>query len=70
MIGTSGVGRAPIDSPLVAALLGCSERTVRRRAVRGEIPGAYRGPGRSWRFDRDQLTEWLAQLEDTRGSNG
>jgi excisionase family DNA binding protein len=40
----------------VATYLGVHEETVRRFAREGRLP-AYK-PGRSWRFDRDEIRKW------------
>ena len=64
--GSLAVGRAsvtPAEPPEVltvaqlAELLQVDERTVRRLAARGELPG--RKVGRDWRFSRRSVLDWL-----------
>jgi excisionase family DNA binding protein len=43
--------------PQAAEFLQVSTRTLQRMVKRGEIPG--RQVGSQWRFDRDQLREWV-----------
>ena len=67
--GTPLVGRAYVraggDEVLTAVeaarLLRVGESTVRELAARGELPG--RRIGRSWRFSRRALLDWLAAGE-------
>lgn len=48
-----------LDTSLVAELLGMNVQVVRRMAREGTIP-AYRLPGgRSFRFFRDEILDWL-----------
>ncbi|HEX9855622.1 MAG TPA: helix-turn-helix domain-containing protein [Acidimicrobiia bacterium] len=48
-----------LDTAMVAELLGMNVQVVRRMAREGSIP-AYRLPGgRSFRFFRDEVLEWL-----------
>ena len=48
-----------MDSAMVSEMLGMNIQVVRRMAREGEIP-AYRLPGgRTFRFFRDEVLEWL-----------
>lgn len=48
-----------LDTALVAEMLGMNVQVVRRMAREGTIP-AYRIPGgRSFRFFREEVLEWL-----------
>ena len=48
-----------MDTALVAEMLGMNVQVVRRMAREGAIP-AYRIPGgRSFRFFRDEVLDWL-----------
>ena len=48
-----------LDTAMVAEMLGMNVQVVRRMAREGEIP-AYRLPGgRSFRFFRDEVLDWL-----------
>lgn len=48
-----------LDTAMVAEMLGMNVQVVRRMAREGTIP-AYRLPGgRSFRFFRDEVLEWL-----------
>ena len=48
-----------LDSAMVAEMLGMNVQVVRRMAREGQIP-AYRLPGgRSFRFFRDEVLDWL-----------
>ena len=48
-----------LDTAMVAEMLGMNVQVVRRMAREGAIP-AYRLPGgRSFRFFRDEVLEWL-----------
>lgn len=48
-----------LDTAMVAEMLGMNVQVVRRMAREGSIP-AYRLPGgRSFRFFRDEVLEWL-----------
>lgn len=48
-----------LDSAMVAEMLGMNVQVVRRMAREGTIP-AYRLPGgRSFRFFRDEVLDWL-----------
>ncbi len=48
-----------LDTGMVAELLGMNIQVVRRMAREGEIP-SYRLPGgRTFRFFRDEIFEWL-----------
>jgi len=48
-----------LDTAMVAEMLGMNVQVVRRMAREGTIP-AYRLPGgRSFRFFRDEVIEWL-----------
>ena len=48
-----------LDSAMVAEMLGMNVQVVRRMAREGSIP-AYRLPGgRSFRFFRDEVLDWL-----------
>ena len=48
-----------LDTALVAEMLGMNVQVVRRMAREGTIP-AYRLPGgRSFRFFRDEVLDWL-----------
>jgi excisionase family DNA binding protein len=48
-----------MDSAMVADMLGMNVQIVRRMAREGEIP-AYRLPGgRTFRFFREEVLEWL-----------
>jgi excisionase family DNA binding protein len=49
----------------VAARLSLSRATVYRLAEGRVIPGAVR-IGESWRFDADQIDEWLAESPEGR----
>jgi len=57
-----------LDTAMVAEMLGMNVQVVRRMAREGSIP-AYRLPGgRSFRFFRDEVLDWLksypVQAED------
>jgi len=57
-----------LDTAMVAEMLGMNVQVVRRMAREGTIP-AYRLPGgRSFRFFRDEVLDWLksfpVQAED------
>jgi excisionase family DNA binding protein len=60
-----------IDSREVAAMLGVSTSTVNRRANTGEIPAATRTGGRRGvrLFDRQEIAELAASLEETRAAS-
>lgn len=48
-----------LDTAMVAEMLGMNVQVVRRMAREGQLP-AYRLPGgRSFRFFRDEVIEWL-----------
>jgi len=48
-----------LDTAMVAEMLGMNVQVVRRMAREGQIP-AYRLPGgRSFRFFRDEILDWL-----------
>ncbi|MBA2336357.1 MAG: helix-turn-helix domain-containing protein [Acidimicrobiia bacterium] len=48
-----------LDTGMVAELLGMNIQVVRRMAREGEIP-SYRLPGgRTFRFFRDEIFQWL-----------
>ncbi len=48
-----------LDTAMVAEMLGMNVQVVRRMAREGQIP-AYRLPGgRSFRFFRDEVLDWL-----------
>ncbi len=48
-----------LDTAMVAELLGMNIQVVRRMAREGQIP-SYRLPGgRTFRFFRDEILEWL-----------
>ena len=48
-----------LDTAMVADMLGMNVQVVRRMAREGQIP-AYRLPGgRSFRFFRDEVLDWL-----------
>lgn len=48
-----------LDTAMVADMLGMNVQVVRRMAREGSIP-AYRIPGgRSFRFFRDEVLDWL-----------
>lgn len=47
----------------MAELLDCSELAVRRKAERGQIPGAFK-VGRHWRFDPRDVAAWLDSLRE------
>lgn len=52
-----------IDSPTVAARLGCTNTWIADLARRGEIPAKCvvlgTGNGKPWKFFRDKIDEWL-----------
>ena len=54
--------RDVLDVREVAALLIVSPATVREQARRGRLPG--RKIGREWRFSRQALLDWLAEMDD------
>jgi excisionase family DNA binding protein len=61
MASTTGSEDYPqvLDTAMVAEMLGMNVQVVRRMAREGTIP-AYRLPGgRSFRFFRDEVLEWL-----------
>jgi excisionase family DNA binding protein len=54
-----------LDTAMVAEMLGMNVQVVRRMAREGQIP-AYRLPGgRSFRFFRDEVLEWLKSFPVT-----
>jgi excisionase family DNA binding protein len=54
-----------LDTAMVAEMLGMNVQVVRRMAREGSIP-AYRLPGgRSFRFFRDEVLEWLRSFPVT-----
>ena len=54
-----------LDTAMVAEMLGMNVQVVRRMAREGEIP-AYRLPGgRSFRFFRDEVLDWLRSFPVT-----
>jgi excisionase family DNA binding protein len=55
---------APLTAVEVADLLGCSRRTVMRKADAGEIPATRLGPKRLYVFDRTLIATYLADLAD------
>ena len=55
--------KVDIDTRLACLLLGCTSKTLRVHAARGEIPGARR-EGVRWRYDLETL---LTELPGTRG---
>ena len=63
-----------MDSAMVSEMLGMNIQVVRRMAREGQIP-AYRLPGgRTFRFFRDEVLEWLRGFpvvvgEDTDGED-
>jgi excisionase family DNA binding protein len=59
-----------MDSAMVAEMLGMNVQIVRRMAREGEIP-AYRLPGgRTFRFFRDEVLEWLKGFPVVAGEEG
>ena len=59
-----------MDSAMVADMLGMNVQVVRRMAREGEIP-AYRLPGgRTFRFFRDEVLEWLKGFPVVAGEEG
>jgi excisionase family DNA binding protein len=54
--------------PQLAELLQVDEKTVRSLATAGDLPG--RKVGRSWRFSRQAVLEWLATPERKRHAAG
>ena len=61
-----------LDTAMVAEMLGMNVQVVRRMAREGTIP-AYRLPGgRSFRFFRDEVLDWLksfpVQAEEEAGA--
>lgn len=61
MASTTGTKDYPqvLDTAMVAEMLGMNVQVVRRMAREGTIP-AYRLPGgRSFRFFRDEVLDWL-----------
>lgn len=48
----------------LAAKLQLSTREIQDRAMRGEIPGAWKD-GRAWRFDQPSIDSWLAATAAT-----
>ncbi len=56
-----------LDTAMVAELLGMNIQVVRRMAREGQIP-SYRLPGgRTFRFFRDEIFEWLRSFPVTPG---
>ncbi len=54
-----------LDTAMVAELLGMNIQVVRRMAREGQIP-SYRLPGgRTFRFFRDEIFEWLRSFPVT-----
>lgn len=49
----------------VAKLLGVSTITIRRLAIKGEIPG--KKIGRQWRFDFKEVKDWFCKGETPLG---
>ncbi len=56
-----------LDTAMVAELLGMNIQVVRRMAREGQIP-SYRLPGgRTFRFFRDEIFDWLRSFPVTPG---
>jgi len=55
-----------LSTGTVAARLGWSERTVRRRCETGDIPGAQLIDGGHWRIPASWLAAMLAEMGDER----
>jgi len=47
-----------IDLPFAARILGRSVESLKKRAQRGELPGAFRD-GRLWRVSKSQLQNYV-----------
>ncbi len=59
-----------LDTAMVAELLGMNIQVVRRMAREGQIP-SYRLPGgRTFRFFRDEIFEWLRSFPVEPNSEG
>lgn len=59
-----------LDTAMVAELLGMNIQVVRRMAREGQIP-SYRLPGgRTFRFFRDEIFEWLRSFPVEPDSEG
>lgn len=56
--GTEKMPAVEINTRQVAAILGVSEQAVRARCARGTLP-ARKSPA-GWRFDRNELAEYVA----------
>ena len=54
----------PIDTKVVAEMLGVTPRTVTRLAERGEIPGFKVGD--VWRFHRQDILDYIEQQKQKR----
>jgi excisionase family DNA binding protein len=48
----------------LAEVMGVSERTVRRWAHQGRLPGLRKTPGGRWRFDLNRVDEILTETND------
>jgi excisionase family DNA binding protein len=59
--GQAGVLPLLLALPEVAGLLRLSERTVKRMTAEGMIPGVCRPYGRSVRYSRKAVEEWIAR---------
>lgn len=54
-------------TPQLASLLHLSEREIQDRAMRGEIPSAYKD-GKAWRFSRAKVDAWIAASAENAAS--
>jgi len=50
-----------IDLPFAARLLGCTVETLKKRAQRGELPGAFKN-GAQWRILKDTFRQHIENL--------
>lgn len=65
---------SPISSLQAAQYLGCSEQTLRISRHTGKLFGVtappYRKLGRTVRYERARLDEWLGQFEEQTNTGG
>jgi excisionase family DNA binding protein len=64
-------GRASFDTAEVARLTGLLQKTLRKYAAAGFIPGAFQPAGKfsGWRFKRKELEAWWASMGTGRATN-
>jgi hypothetical protein len=64
-------GRASFDTVEVSQMTGMAQKTIRKYAAAGFIPGAFQPAGKfsGWRFKRKELEAWWASMGSGRATN-